>query len=208
MEVSRNIHIGVFSRTFNVIIAPNGRKLLTRSHGWSDVGTVGCARCTPIWCDLRCPHDRSPGPPEQHTVDHHTTHHSPRILYPGSATFCPPPPHSVPALLAICRQSVQTVVILCSWVPTDSSNRLSQADEAWTGNLVCTTSPLGVMMEVVKSLEAMNFKADNTADVWDRWEARFCNYFKASDLKKEDGGIYRQCASIYGTRLHGYIQDT
>ena len=44
-------------------------------------------------------------------------------------------------------------------------------------------------MEVLKPPSPMNFKAKNTADAWDRWEARFRNYHKAAELKKKDRDV-------------------
>ena len=40
-------------------------------------------------------------------------------------------------------------------------------------------------MEVLKPPGPVNFKASNAADAWDKWAARFSNYFKASEPKKK-----------------------
>ena len=44
-------------------------------------------------------------------------------------------------------------------------------------------------MEVLKPPAPMNFKAQNCADAWDKWETRWCNYFKAAELGKKDRDV-------------------
>ena len=44
-------------------------------------------------------------------------------------------------------------------------------------------------MEVLKPPGPMNFKASDAADTWDKWAARFSNYFKAAELKKKDADV-------------------
>ena len=53
----------------------------------------------------------------------------------------------------------------------------------------CQISEPNAAMEVLKPPEPMNFKASNTADAWDKWAARFSNYFKAAELKKKDADV-------------------